>query len=252
MINKLAGILILSILSFQAIGQDTEPAVQVKPKSSRPNIPGSFALEFGFNLDVAPPSTWRLQFFGCRTFNIYYQYDFRIMNSKFFVTPGIGLSLERFQFSNDAIVFYPEDNRDSVLMASPETVGLSNIKKSLLVTNYIEVPLEIKWMANPEDPSRSFKTSIGGRIGYMYDSFTKVKYRGEGETNLLKAKSNYNLNRFRYGVTGKIGFGNFSVFGYYNLSTLFENNKGLYEPGAEPRSPVNFNTWTIGLSLSSF
>jgi hypothetical protein len=108
--------------------------------------------------------------------------------------------------------------------------------------------MEIRFTLNPDDPSRSFKTAVGGRIGYMYDSFTKIKYSENTETKKLKDKQDYNLSKLRYGLTGRIGFGNFSIFGYYNLTPLFEENKGLKENNVYN----NFPTWTIGVSVASF
>ncbi len=72
----------------------------VKKVSRRPDIPGTFALEFGFNFDLGAPEQFSLAFWGSRTFNLYYQYELRILKSKFSFVPGIGLSLERFGFNN--------------------------------------------------------------------------------------------------------------------------------------------------------
>jgi hypothetical protein len=133
-------------------------------------------------------------------------------------------------------------------MISPTEAGRSDTRKSQLITNYVEVPVEITFRTNPEDPARSFRASIGGRVGYMFDSFTKIKYKENSEVKKLKDKQDYNLNKFRYGVSAKLGVGNFSLFGYYNLSDLFEKNKGILEDS----QLKNFNTFTVGISLSSF
>lgn len=82
----------------------------------------------------------------------------------------------------------------------------------------------------------------------MFDSFTKIKYKENGEVKKLKDKQDYNLNKIRYGVSAKIGVGNFSLFGYYNLSDLFKKDKGILEDS----QLKNFNTFTVGISLSSF
>jgi hypothetical protein len=206
---------------------------------SRPNLPGNFVLELGVNQPINAPSDFKKGFWGSRTLNIYYQHDMRIGQSNFSFLPGIGLSLERFKFTNGGMIGYQNDSLRVIL---PANNSIKGIRKSQLVTNYIEVPLELCYRTNPEDPARSFKASIGGRIGYMYDAFSKVKYKEDGEVKKLKDKQFYDLNRFRYGALVKIGVGNFSVFGYYNLNSLFES-KGAYG---------DFNTATIGISLTSF
>jgi hypothetical protein len=243
MIKKLAGIVLLSGVAFTTLAQ---VATTTTKKTSRPDIPGTFNVEFGFNRDVSGPNDFSLYFWGSRTANIYYQYDIRILKSSFSFVPGIGLSLERYKFKNNYMVGYDANNE--LTMIAAEDAPVEGITKSMLITNYIEAPMELRYTMNPEDPARSFKVSVGGRVGFMYDSFNKVKYRENSEVKKYKDKQDFNLNKFRYGLLGRIGFGPFSIFGYYNLSPLFEKGKGLKSDD----SYNDFNTWTIGLSLASF
>jgi hypothetical protein len=246
MTHKIVALLLLIGISITGWAQDETP----KKISRRPDIPGTFALEFGFNSGMSAPKEFDLNFFGTRTVNIYYQYDIRILKSKFSFVPGIGLSLERFKFSNDNTLAYADGDLGTIEMFRPELPG---IKKSQLITNYLDVPLEIKFSTKPEDPARSFKVSVGGRVGFMYDSFTKIKYKENGEAKKLKDKEDFNLNKFRYGVSARIGFGSFTLFGYYNLTPLFEEGKGLNDTiDANTKTKNDFSTLTIGISLASF
>jgi hypothetical protein len=246
MIKKLVGILILTGISFAAISQDTEP----KKRNSRPDLPGIFTLELGLNRGLQAPKDFSLGFWGSRTINFYYQYEMRILKSRFSFVPGIGVSLERFKFKNGYILSYPEEGRDSVVFLSPsETKDIyPGLRKVHLVTNYLEMPLELRYSSKPDDPARSFKISGGFRLGYMYDAYNKLKYKENGEVKQVKDKQFYNLNRFRYGVYGRVGLGNVSLFCYYNLTPLFKEGKGVHQNGV----PNDFNTMTIGLSLAAF
>ncbi|MDH4089050.1 MAG: PorT family protein [Cyclobacteriaceae bacterium] len=244
MIKKLAGIVILSGISFMGISQ----TIPTKKTSGRPDIPGTFAVELGINGDVSGPKDFDLGFWGSRTVNIYYQYEFRILKSGFSFVPGIGLSMERYKFKNEYTLGYTSSTSSEIIMVPPEDAGVPNIQKSQLITNYIDVPVELRFSTNPDDPSRSFKISVGGRIGYLYDSFTKLKYKQNGEVKKLKDKQDFQLTKIRYGLTGRIGFGGFSLFGYYNLTPLFEEGKGL----KENNQYNDFNTFTIGISFASF
>jgi hypothetical protein len=246
---KFSAFVFLSLVTSAVFAQTETP----KKVSRRPDIPGTFALEFGFNQDLSGPDQFSLGFFGSRTVNLYYQYDFRILNSSFSFVPGIGLSLERFKFTNDNTLGYNGTDLQSIVMVPPADAGFPNIRKSQLITNYVDVPVEIRYSTKPDDPARSFKISVGGRIGYMYDSFTKIKYKEDSEVKKLKDKQDFNLNKFRYGLTARIGVGNFSLFGYYNLSPLFEEGKGLSDILSPDTSVKNdFSTLTIGISLASF
>lgn len=246
---KIPVLIFLTIMSLTAVAQTETP----KKMSRRPDIPGTFALEFGFNQDLSGPDQFSLNFYGSRTVNLYYQYDFRILNSSFSFVPGIGLSLERFKFGNENTLAHDENDLESMVMITPADAGFSAVKKSQLITNYIDVPLEIRYSTNPDDPARSFKISVGGRVGYMYDSFTKIKHKENSELKKLKNKEDFNLTKFRYGLTARIGVGNLSLFGYYNLTPLFEEGKGLSDITAPDTSVKNdFSTLTIGISLASF
>jgi hypothetical protein len=249
MTHKIAVLLFLSGISFTVLAQNEAP----KKISRRPDIPGTFVLEFGFNSDLSAPEEFSLGFFGSRSVNIYYQYDFRILKSSFSFVPGIGLSLERFKFGNEYTLDYDPADAQSIMMVAPGDTGIPGIKKSQLITNYIDIPLEIKYSTKPDDPARSFKISVGGRVGYMYDSFSKIKYKENSEVKKFKNKEDYNLNKFRYGVTARIGIGNFSLFGYYNLTPLFEEGKGVSDIiSSTERVKNDFSTLTIGISLASF
>ena len=248
--SKLAAFFLLLAAALPAAAQISEPnaesAYAAPRPGTQPNIPGTIVLELGINSALDAPSRFDLALWGSRTINVYYQHEIRIMDSKFSVLPGIGLSLERFKFKNGATLGY--NANDSLKLMLPAETGISGLRKSQLITNYVDIPLELRFTSNPSDPGRAFKLSIGGRIGYMYDAFTKQKYREDGETKQLKDKQNFNLNRFRYGVSARLGIGNFGLFGYYNLTPLFEEGEGPYQNNIA----TDFQTVTVGISLSAF
>jgi len=250
MIKRLAGILLLSGISVVGLSQEATPtkSAPAKKRSVRPDIPGVFTLDFGFNRALSAPVDFDLYFWGSRTVNIYYQYDLRLFNSPISIVPGIGLSLERYRFKDSYAVGYTNATHEQVTMLPPGDLPTPNIKKSMLVTNYIDVPLELRYTMNPEDPSRSFKLSVGGRIGWLYDSFNKIKYSEDGETKKLKDKQSYHLNELRYGLLGRLGFGGFSLFCNYNLSPLFKKGEGIQTDNVSN----DFNTLTFGISVSNF
>ncbi len=244
MIKKFSFFVLFTALSIAAIGQvDTKPT---EKKKGRPNIPGTFAIDLGLNFPTEEKS-FNTNPFGSRTLNIYYYYDYQIGNSNFSVHPGIGFGLERYKFNNDKTLGYVTGaNTDSLSMVLVSAVlpTASSLKKSSLITNYIDVPLEVRFSSNPDDPGRSFKISLGFKFGVLYDSFTKIKYREDGETKKLKDKQNYELNPIRYGALFRVGAGNFSVYANYTLSPLFKDGKG--PDGAE------INNFTVGLTLATF
>jgi hypothetical protein len=264
MTKKFASLDLIILMACSAIAQSNEPA----KKTGRPDIPGTFTLELGINRLTEKPNELKYGFWGSRSLNVYYQYDMRIGKSKFSFHPGIGLGMERLKFVNSRQYF----SNDTISLSNPtlmfdnagntmfvdaghfiydgDTLGQIDLsgsfraKKSMLSMNYLDIPVELRFSTKPDDPARSFKIAIGGRAGYLLNAHTKIKYREDGEVKKLKTYQAYNLSRFRYGVYMKVYLGNFALFGYYNLNTLFEDKKGPAQTQAQ--------TYTIGISLASF
>lgn len=241
--KNLSLLLLLITLGGAASAQDNPEVTQ---KKGRPNIPGTFQVDVGFNLP-SEKGGFNTNFLGSSTINIYYFYDKRIGKSKFSIHPGIGFGLERYSFNNDKTLGYNTE-MDTVFMV-PST--LPNLRKTKLITNYIDVPLEVRFSTRPDDPNRSFKVSLGFKFGVLYDSFTKQKYSQDGETKKIKDKQNFNLYPIRYGPYFRIGAGNFSAYAYYSFSPLFKNRGfGVEQPGLN--TSENINNFTVGISLAAF
>jgi Outer membrane protein beta-barrel domain len=239
------------LLATLAFAQNT--ADQKKPK---PNLPGTFLIDLGVNQAIKAPSTWDQGFWGSRTVNIYYQYPIRIGRSKFSFNPGLGLSLERWKFVDGATLIdtveldsYPNgaasfQQVEQYNLLSPKRIYPELADKSMLITNYFEIPVEFRFDTSPEDINRSFNVAVGGRVGILYDAFTKVKYDYQGEVVKVKNKLNHGVSEIRYGIYTRIGVGGFSLFCFYNLSDMFEKGKG---PLGTP-----MNTLTTGISINGF
>jgi hypothetical protein len=81
------------------------PSTKPLPKPSDLLFPVLFwwiwALTDALN---AEDSTWNQGLWGSRTVNVYYQYPIRFGRTKFSFNPGIGLSMERWKFTNGAML----------------------------------------------------------------------------------------------------------------------------------------------------
>lgn len=220
---------------------------QEAKKVKRPDLPGSFIVEFGFNTaQGTTPANYDQGVWGSRTLNLYYQYSIRLWKSKFSINPGLGLSFERYKFSNNyTLPRLPNADGRYDLVRVTEVYPNVTVDKSMLVMNYLDfMPVELRFDTKPEDLNRSFHVSAGLRVGFLFDSHTKVAYSEAGEDKTIKDKQKFGLNTFRYGFYGRLGIGNFSLFGNYNITPVFDT----------PRAPSNstMSTMTIGLSISGF
>ena len=152
--KRIVWVLGLCAISLAGWAQDTK-------KVYRPDFPGSFNVELGVNQAQSPPTNFKKGFWGSRTVNVYYQYPIRIRNSSFTFVPSAGMSFERFKLVNN-YTLSPADSAGAYPLVSALNFH-SGIKKSMIVTNYFEVPLEIKYYAKPNNPKRSFWIAAGVR-----------------------------------------------------------------------------------------
>jgi hypothetical protein len=214
-------------------------------KAYRPDIPGFFLVDFGFNTALGKPTNFNQGFWGSRTLNLYYHYPVRIGNTKFTYNPGAGFSFERFKLTNSYTLAHTPDASGffDLVPAAGSILPNSSIKKSMIVSNYFDImPVEFRFDTNPRDVTRGFNISIGGRIGFLMESHTKVKYADNGVSGIYKDKQQHGLNPIRYGAYTRIGIGNFNWFWMYNFSPYFNTNKGP--------DNTSMNTMTIGISIN--
>lgn len=114
------------------------------------------------------------------------------------------------------------------------------IKKSKVVTSYVEVPVELRYVANPEKSDKSFKAAIGIKGGLMLKAGTRsrVTEKGTQSNYLLKESSKSYFNTARIAGTARVGYGHFTLFGTYQFTSILKAGAG---PQLRP--------YTIGLSF---
>jgi hypothetical protein len=244
-------LLILVLIASSTFAQTT-------PKTrARPNIPGNFVVDLGINGIQGSPELWSQGLWGSRTVNVYYQYPLRFGRSRFSFNPGFGLSMERFKWKNNVTLFDAVEANANAQVEKYEFISAfrlhPNIRKSSFVNNYLEVPLEIRFDTKPEDISRSINIALGVRGGWLYDAFTKIKYKEDGQTKKVKDKQDWGVTQFRYGVYTRVGIGAFNVFCYYNLTPLFQKDIGPFNEGTVTEGGSTgtlMQTFTAGISIN--
>lgn len=129
---------------------------------------------------------------------------------------GLGFSWNNYRFDNAVTV----DKVDNMLMpVSLDPPEYSNIEKSKLTALYMTVPLimEFQFPGN-----NKFYISGGGIGAIKLASHTKIKEDG----NKTKDHGNFYMAPFRYGVTTRLGYNKFCIYGSYYFSEMFIEKKG--------------------------
>ena len=150
--------------------------------------------------------------------NIFGSYNYMFGESNVSFSPGIGLGIHNLYTDSWLRV-----NTDSAYFeAIPDTLSY---KKYKMTTTYFDIPLELRFKSKSE-----FRVAIGFKFGFLIKAQTKYKGDNyiEGTTDqviIKTGKFNF-VEKNRYGFTGRIGYKWLNVWGYYQLSTLFETNRG--------------------------
>lgn len=242
--------LFLGLTFFQFVqAQETE----TKPKSpigGRPNIPSDLNFEFGFNRLTNRPANIGTNFFGSRTFNVSYQIPINLFGEKsgFTLNPGIGIGSDKLQFTKKENLFIDPalGAKSSKLVDVTDIYGDNiSINKNNFAVNYLEIPLDLRYHLNKNNYGKSFRFSIGGKVGFLYNAHTKVSYESEAfDKRKVKDAQNYGLEKIRYAISVKAGSPGFYVWGNFYLNDVWKAGRGPY--GTEA-SQINF-----GIAVSVF
>lgn len=217
-------------------------------QAQRPDLPGALLVDIGVNSWSNTPTNISLNSFQSKTVNLTYYYDLPLGNNGFTFTPGIGLSLERYSIEDD-FTFTSSVDASSVRTISATDINslVSNpisFDKSKLALHYLDIPLELRYYKSKNQYNRGFRAALGIKAGVLYSSFVKYTYEDRGGDNrTVKDRQDLGLNRFRYGVQARVGFGGISLFGFYELSDKWD---------IAPAGGEDTKSLTFGISLTGF
>ncbi|MEM7548049.1 MAG: outer membrane beta-barrel protein [Bacteroidota bacterium] len=197
-------------------------------------VPGNVIVDLGFNF-LSDDGGVETGFWGSKSVGIYYMYEKTWKDSHFSINPGIGVSLEKYDFRDDFTLAESIDEDgfeftefvalDSAFQAG--TLGSTEIRKSKLAAEYIEIPLEFRYYQNKKNHDRGLRVAIGIKGGFLFTSRTKIKYEAlDGDNVILKEKNDFHLNGLRWSAFGRIGLGGLNLFYEQGLSNIFESGQG--------------------------
>ncbi len=130
------------------------------------------------------------------------------------------------------------------------TIEYDTVDFNKLTVQYIHLPLELRFRGTPNAKGRFFRFYIGGRVGVRVNSYSQYV------TDKVNITFNDlgSLNRFNYGIYGRIGYHYFNVFAYYGISPLFESGSQLVENMGTPQASTfeldQIRTLSVGISFS--
>ncbi|WP_281616316.1 outer membrane beta-barrel protein [Flammeovirga sp. SubArs3] len=230
--KKLSLIFFCIVLSYASFGQ-----------GALSKIPGNFYVDFGLTFwedDSGLPLESQ-----SRSISISYMYEFSLSPSgQFTFNPGLGYTGENLFFKSGMTLTHAGDQT----IATPTNNLYDNTKKSKLVGNYFDLPVEFRFRTYPG--RNAFRFALGAKVGVLMGGHTKVKYEDNGETRIAKDKGEFNLNRFKASLVGRIGYGWINFFCTYGLTNTFQDNTLVDTNGNLIN--VKDRPITVGITISNF
>lgn len=138
-------------------------------------------------------------------------------NSNLSFAWGFGVSADNVH-SNAILVqeeFPNGDLGEQELVAYPDEY---DYEKNKFVTTYLELPVELRFITKGRSP---FKIAAGFRLGYLLSDHQKI-IDTDGKRKIYDFND---VTQWRYGVSGRIGFGKIQVTGFYSLVSLIEGSE---------------------------
>lgn len=176
-----------------------------------------------------------------RGFNAYIMLDRPFKKSpNFSVAFGLGISNSNILFDKYSLDIKGAGSK----LYFKDLDKSERFKKYKVATTFAEIPLELRYSSNPENPNKSFKAAIGGKFGFLINSHTKGKTLQDNTGKTIneyteKINSKKYFNSTRLSATARVGYGNFSLFGSYALTGIFKDNVA-----------ADINLLQVGLTIS--
>jgi hypothetical protein len=220
--RKISIILFALLVSATAFSQTTTK----KEKTITDRAADHFMFQVGTNIwsGTADSVSNYIKGFN-RSANVYVMYNKQFKNSpKFSVALGIGVGTSNIYFKKMEVKIAAAKSTLPFL----RTDTGNNYKKYKLATAYLEIPLELRFTSDPSNPNKSIKGAIGIKLGTLLNAHTKGKtLQNAAGTKInaltVKESSKSYFNGTRIAATARVGYGVFSLYGSYGLTSLFKD-----------------------------
>ena len=235
---------LLSIsLGFAAMAQTGSGTKKITEKLDLSNRPADHLLiQYGADSWTGPPDSIRTGGFS-RHFNIYYMLDKPFKgNQKWSLAYGIGMGSSNIFFDKTKV----DIKSNGLKLPFTAVDSTDHFKKNKVTTIYAEIPVELRYYADPANPGKSWKAAIGVKVGTLLKAYTKgkdlVTKNGNsiyGPTYVVKESNKKFFNGTMLAVTARVGLGFISLDAGYQFN-------GVLKDGVGPA----MNKFSLGITIS--
>lgn len=232
--KSLALLAFLIIPATAVLAQDATDKVNSNAMPAAISKPGRdfFMLNFVYNNWLNKPDSVKLKTFGYG-FHASLCYDFPIKKTHLSFAAGLGINTSVVYLNQEVIRntdTFTAGGYNSQLHFRPDTVGFKRYKFN---TTYLQAPFELRYFSNTDNRNNSWKGAIGLEIGTLLGAHTKATTSVDGTVVKYKVDTKRYVTPWNFAATARVGYGNVTLYGSYNLTNVFKENAG---PTATPFS----------------
>lgn len=238
--KKIASLVICCTLINSLLAQDTALIKKKEPINLSGRANDHFLFQIGYAGWAGIPDSINTGGFS-KSFNVYFMFDFPFKtNPKLSMALGAGIGSDHILFKKT----YVGIKDPTQALQFRDQSDTNHFKKTKLNTTYAEAPVEFRYTANPLNSDKSFKFAIGAKVGMLLDAHTRNKgFENKGGNSIndytMKEKSKRFFNTTRLVGTARAGLGHFSLYGSYQITTLFKDGVA-----------AQIRPYSIGLTIS--
>lgn len=243
--NALIAVL-LTCLSLSVAAQETAPPETPKPKKRKMPKREMLLVNLNFDSWIGHPSHVTPQWGTSRGVDVAILYDYVLGKSNFSIAGGVGFNSHNIHSEAFPVVYQTTAGYSYTLLDTAYLSG-QDISVNKISTNFIDIPLEVRFRSKPHRNGKRIAASVGFKLGFLVQSHTKTETEEDYVLNGINIGSKFksygieNLTFFRYGVTARVGYANFYLNFFYSLTPLFDDGRGT------EATPIS-----IGIGVSPF
>lgn len=240
--RKIISLAAVFMLTFSLFAQENPSNEKAKKKkidlSGRSN--DHFMIQLGSAGWNGKPDSIKTKGLS-KNFNVYLLFDFPFKtNPRFSAAVGIGIGSDHIYF--DEMYIGLKDVSSTLPFINQSDTN--HFKKTKLATSWLDVPVELRYTSDPENPGKSFKAAIGLKAGTMLNAHTRSKNLQNKSDQTIQeyimkesSKNFFNTNHLVF--TARAGYGHLSLYYTLQLGTLFKTG-----------TAAEIKPYSIGLTLS--
>ena len=200
-------------------------------------------IQYGSDTWLNRPDSVRIGNGFSRHFNMYFMLDKPFKsNGRFSVAFGLGIGSSHIFFNNTKV----DIKANAARLPFTRVDSADHFKKYKVTNVYAEIPVELRYYSNPENPNKSWKGALGVKVGTLLKTHTKGKnllskngFSTYGPTYIQKESQKRFFNGTMLALTGRVGYGFISLVAGYQIT-------GVVIDGAGPV----MNKFSFGITIS--